>query len=50
MMKKLKLLRCPKTKKPRYGLRKKNSEIPELSVLPYTQNRKLANLGNVFFI
>ena len=51
MMKKLKLLRCPKTKRPRYGLRKKMeiSEVPEFSILPYTQNRKLGNLRNMSF-
>ena len=38
-MKKLKLLRCPKTKRSRYGLRKKkkNSEVSEFSILPYTK-------------
>ena len=49
MMKKLKLLRCPKTKRSRYGLRKKKkiSEVSEFSILPYTQNRKLGDVRNM---
>ena len=47
MMKKLKLLWCSKTKRLRYGLKKeekKISEVSEFSILPYTQNWKLGNL------
>ena len=49
MMKKLKLLRFPKTKLSRYDLRKnmKISEVSEFSILPFTQNWKLGNLGNM---
>ena len=49
MMKKLKLLRFPKTKLSRYDLRKKMkiSEVSEFSILPFTQNWKLGNLGNM---
>ena len=49
MMKKLKLLRCLKTRRSRYGLRRKmkTSEVSEFSILPYTQNRKLRNLGKM---
>ena len=48
MMKRLKLLRCPKTKRSRYGLRRKvkTSQISEFSILRYTQNRKLGNIEN----
>ena len=48
-MKKLKLLRFPKTKLSRYDLRKKMkiSEVSEFSILPFTQNWKLGNLGNM---
>ena len=49
IMKKLKLLRCPKTKRSQYGLRKKFSEVSEFSILPYTQIRNLWNLGNMSF-
>ena len=44
-----KLIRCPKTKRSRYGLRRKMkiSEVSEFSVLPYTKNRKLGNLENI---
>ena len=41
MMKKLELLWCSKTKRLRYGLKKKEnkiSEVSEFSILPYTQN------------
>ena len=49
MMKKLKPLRFPKTKLSRYDLRKKMkiSEVSEFSILPFTQNWKLGNLGNM---
>ena len=49
-MKKLKLLWCSKTKRLRYGLKKeekKISEVSEFSILPYTQNWKLGNLRNM---
>ena len=47
-MKKLKLIRCPKTKRSRYGLRKKKiPEVSKFSILPYTQNQKLGDLGNI---
>ena len=44
-----KLIRCPKTKRSRYGLRRKMkiSEVSEFSILPYTKNRKLGNLENI---
>ena len=43
-MKKLKLRRCLKTKRSRYGLRRKKiSEVSEFLILPYTQNRNLGN-------
>ena len=29
--------------------KKKISEVSEFSILPYTQNRKLGNLGNFYF-
>ena len=38
-MKKLKLLMCPKTNRSRY--------VSKFSILPYTQNRKHGNLGNI---
>ena len=49
MMNKRKLLRCPKTKRSRYGLRRKMkiSEVSEFSILSYAQNWKLGNLGNM---
>ena len=55
MMKKLKLLSCPKTKRSQKkneeekNLRRKmkTSEDSEFSILPYTRNRKLGNLGNM---
>ena len=49
MMKKIKLLRCPKAKRSQYGLRRKMniSEVSEFLILPYTQNRKLGNLGRM---
>ena len=39
-----------KTKKLQYSLRRKMniSEVSECSILPYSQNRKLRNLGNMF--
>ena len=44
IMKKLKLRRCLKTKRSRYGLRRKKiSEVSEFLILPYTQNRNLGN-------
>ena len=49
-MKKLKLLWCSKTKRLRYGLKRKEkkiSEVSEFSILPYTQNSKLGNLRNM---
>ena len=49
MMKNIKLLRGPKNKTSRYGSRRKMeiSEVSKFSVLPYTQNGKLGNLGNM---
>ena len=35
MMKKLKLLRCPKTKRSRYGLRKKNQNFRGFRVFDF---------------
>ena len=52
-MEKLKLLRCPKTKRPRYGLRKKKKKIPEVSeflIWPYEQNCQLENLGKFLLV
>ena len=49
MMKKIKITKCSKTKWSPYGLRitrMKISEVSEFSILSYTQNRKLGNLGN----
>ena len=44
----LKLLRCPKTKRSRYGFKKKYKifEVSEFLIWPYTQNQKLENLRN----
>ena len=44
-----KLIRCPKTKRSRYGLRRKMkiSEVSKFTILPYTKNRKLGNLENI---
>ena len=49
MMRKLNLLRYPKTKRSRYGLKTKIniSEVSEFSILRYTHNRKLGNLRNM---
>ena len=48
-MDKLKLLRCPKTNRSWYGLRRKMniSEVSELSNLSYTQNGNIESLGNM---
>ena len=48
-MEKLKLLRCQKTNRSWYGLRRKMSisEVSELSILSYTQNRNIESLGNM---
>ena len=40
-----------KTERFRYDLKEeKNSEISEFSILPYTQDWKLGNLGNLVYL
>ena len=42
-MKKLKLLRCPKTKRSRYGLRKKNWQFPRFPSFRFYPKPKIEN-------